>query len=94
MTVHTFFFLCADLPPNMNTSLISFQIASKPAAVPISFQYLFTILTGYPIVIAYSFMVFAIHISMLDYFLLMKKSRVFKGIADDFDLLSTQIPPV
>jgi hypothetical protein len=37
MTVHTFFFLCADLPPNMNTSLISFQIASKPAAVPIPF---------------------------------------------------------
>jgi hypothetical protein len=61
MAVHTFFFLCADLPPYMNTSLISFQIASKPATVSIPFQYLFAVLTGYAIVIAYSFMVFAIH---------------------------------
>jgi hypothetical protein len=61
MTVHTFFFLCADLPPYMNASLISFQITSKLAAVPIPLQYLFAILTGYAVVIAYSFMVFAIH---------------------------------
>jgi hypothetical protein len=61
MTVHTFFFDVVDLSPYMNTSLISFQIASKPAAVPIPFQYLFAILTGYAVVIAYSFMVFAIH---------------------------------
>jgi hypothetical protein len=94
MTVHTFFFLCADLPPYMNTSLISFQIASKPSAIPIPFQYLFAILTGYAVVIAYSFLVFTIHISMLVYFLLMKKFRIFKDIADDFDLFSTQIPPV
>src|SRR5918912_1489530 len=49
-------------------------------------------LTDLAVVIAYSFMVFAIHISTLVYFLLMKQFRILVNVADDFiTLINTVI---
>jgi hypothetical protein len=58
MTIIAFFLLRTDLIPckfPMNALLIAFQVAAKEAAVPIAFELLPAGLTGYAVVVAYSF---------------------------------------
>jgi hypothetical protein len=63
MTIIAFFLLRADLIPckfPMNALLVSFEVAAKEAAVPIAFKLLPAGLTGYAVVVTYSFEVLTI----------------------------------
>ena len=48
----------------MDTFAVSFQVTAKPTPIPITLKYLPTFLTGDTIIITYSFIVLAVHLSI------------------------------
>jgi hypothetical protein len=60
MTIQTFFFLRADLTPDMDTLLGSFEVTAKEPAVAISLKDCSATLTGYAVVVALPFEVLTI----------------------------------
>jgi hypothetical protein len=58
VTIRTFLFTGAYLPPGMDTVLSAAEIAAKPPAVAKAFQGNAAVLTADAVVIAYTFVVF------------------------------------
>ncbi len=54
MTVYTFFLLSADLTPDMDTLLVSFEIAAKETAVAVPLKDCSARLTAYAVVVTLS----------------------------------------
>jgi hypothetical protein len=62
VTVHTFLLQIAGfIPGAVNAPFLPGKVAAKVAAVAVTFQYLFALLAGYAVVIAYPFVMFTIH---------------------------------
>ena len=58
LTIRTFFFASAHLPPDMDTSFSAREVAAEPTAVAKAFQGYAAVLAADPVVIAYPFGVF------------------------------------
>jgi hypothetical protein len=61
MTIITFLFPGADFPPDMQTSLMAFQITAKPATIPEPFEDAAALLAADTVIIADTLVVFAGH---------------------------------